>query len=82
MLDVLREKGLLKDNPWIDPFQITFYHLWYHEGRRARHSAMMAAPDYAHWHGFFELQQSLYKLEELYKIQIESGKIEGFHPIN
>ena len=74
MLDDLKAKGLLEENPWIDEFQITFYHLWHHEGRRARHGAMMGAPDWAHWHGFFELQQDLYKLEELYKERIEKHK--------
>ena len=36
MLDELKSKDLLKDNPWIDEFQITFYYLWHHQGRRAR----------------------------------------------
>jgi len=30
MLDELKSKDLLKDNPWIDEFQITFYYLWHH----------------------------------------------------
>ncbi len=76
MLDELEEAGLLKENPWIDEFQITFYHLWHHEGRRARQGAMKGAPDYAHWHGFFELQQDLYKLEEIYKKRMRDKKIE------
>jgi hypothetical protein len=76
MLDELGEKGLLKDNPWTDEFQIVFYHLWHHEGRRARQGALMGAPDYAHWHGFFELQQDLYKLEEIYEKRLETGSIE------
>jgi len=76
MLDELGEKGLLKDNPWTDEFQIVFYHLWHHEGRRARQGALMGAPDYAHWHGFFELQLDLYKLEELYEKRLETGQIE------
>lgn len=76
MLDELKSKGLLKDNPWTDEFQITFYHLWHHEGRRARHGAMMGAPDYAHWHGFFELQQDLYKLKAIHQKRLETGKIE------
>jgi len=76
MLDELGEKGLLKDNPWTDEFQITFYHLWHHEGRRARQGALMGAPDYAHWHGFFELQQDLYKLEGIYEKRLETGEIE------
>lgn len=72
----LEEKGLLKDNPWTDEFQITYYYLWHHEGRRARQGALMGAPDYAHWHGFFELQQDMYKLEQIYNQRIETGKIE------
>jgi hydroxylamine dehydrogenase len=76
MLDELAAKGLLKDNPWTDEFQITFYHLWHHEGRRARQGALMGAPDYAHWHGFFELQQDLYKLEGIHEKRLETGVIE------
>ena len=72
----LEEKGLLKDNPWKDEFQIIYYYLWHHEGRRARQGAMMGGPDYAHWHGFFELQQDLYKLEDIYEKRIETGEIE------
>lgn len=36
---------------------------------------MMAGPDWAHWHGFFELQLDLYKLEEIYKQRLKTGKI-------
>lgn len=76
MLDDLREKGLLKDNPWTDAFQIKYYFLWHHEGRRARMGAMHGAPDYAHWHGFFELMLDLNELKGMYERRIESGRIE------
>jgi hydroxylamine dehydrogenase len=76
MLQALKEKGPLKDNPWTDEFQITYYNLWHHEGRRARQGAMMGAADYAHWYGFFELQQDLYKLEQIYEKRVESGMVE------
>jgi hypothetical protein len=72
----LADKGLLKENPWSDEFQIIYYYLWHHEGRRARHGAMMNAPDWAHWHGFFELQQDLYKLQDIYDKRIETDQIE------
>lgn len=72
----LEDKGLLKKNPWDDEFQKTFYVLWHHEGRRARQGAAMGAPDWAHWHGFFELQQDLYKLKSIYKKRLKTGKIE------
>ena len=68
--------GLLKENPWKDEFQITYYYLWHHEGRRARQGALMGGPDWAHWHGFFELQQDLYKMEDIYNLRIETGEIE------
>ncbi|MGB0866076.1 MAG: hypothetical protein ACPGSC_06175 [Granulosicoccaceae bacterium] len=76
MLNDLKERKLLKDNPWADEFQITYYYLWHHEGRRARQGAMMGAADYARWHGFFELQQDLYKLEQIYQKRINNNSIE------
>ena len=76
MLDDLSEKGLLKENPWEDEFQILYYHLWHHEGRRARQGALMGAPDWAHWHGFFILQQDLYRMQDIYNYRIEHGEIE------
>ena len=76
LLESLRTQNLLGKNPWADEFQITYYHLWHHEGRRARQGAMMGAPDYAHWHGFFELQQALYKLEKIYEKRMASGEID------
>ncbi|MDH5526172.1 MAG: multiheme c-type cytochrome [Nitrospirota bacterium] len=48
----------------------TWFELWHHEGRRARHAASMQAPDYTHWHGTYELAKHFYgkyvpELEEL-----------------
>ena len=76
MRDELAAQDLLLDNPWIDAFQIKFYHLWHHEGRRARHGAMMAGPDWAHWHGFFELQQTFYELQRIHDKRLQNGEIE------
>ncbi len=72
----LKAKGLLKENPWADEFQKIYYHLWHHEGRRARQGSLMGGPDYAHWHGFFELMQDMYKLKDIYKARMKNGKIE------
>jgi len=72
----LAEKGLLGENPWTDEFQVLYYYLWHHEGRRARQGSMMGGPDWAHWHGFFELQQDIYKMREIYNQRIETGQIE------
>lgn len=76
MKDKLAEKGLLKDNPWNDEFQLTFYHLWHHQGRRARMGALHGAADYAHWHGFFELMQDIYKLKAIFEKRMETEQSE------
>ena len=76
MKNDLAERGLLKENPWKDEFQIRYYYLWHHEGRRARQGAMMQGPDWAHWHGFFELQQDIYAMQEIYEKRIATGEIE------
>ena len=76
MYQDLKAKDLLGENPWADEFQTTYYFLWHHEGRRARQGALMGAPDWAHWHGFFELQLDMYELEEIYADRIATGEIE------
>ncbi len=76
MLDDLKSKKLLKEDPWADEFQRIYYHLWHHEGRRMRQGAMMNGPDYAHWHGVFEVKDDIRKLQDIYDKRIKSGTIE------
>ncbi|MGM0645110.1 MAG: multiheme c-type cytochrome [Thermodesulfobacteriota bacterium] len=57
MLDKLYDKGLLDDDKYFDEkLEVEFYELWHHEGRRARMGTAMMAPDYAWWHGFYEVK--------------------------
>ncbi len=72
----LAKKGLLKEDPWKDGFQELMYYLWHHSGRRARQGSAMGAPDYAHWHGFFQVFQVFKDMEDLYDYRIENKKIE------
>ena len=76
MFNELKEKNLLKKETNADEFQKLFYHLLHHEGRRMRQGALMGGPDYAHWHGVFELQYDLAEMKTIYKKRIESGKID------
>ncbi|MCP4139825.1 MAG: beta-ketoacyl-ACP synthase [Chloroflexi bacterium] len=76
----LAEAGLLKENPWEDGFMILHYYVWHHDGRRARMASMMGSPDWAHWHGFFMLQQKLNLATEIYEIRMETGEIETAAP--
>jgi hypothetical protein len=38
----------------------SWWELWHHEGRRARHGASMMGPDYTHWHGTYEVAKTFY----------------------
>jgi hydroxylamine dehydrogenase len=70
----------LRDTPvnFANEIDWTYYLLWHHEGRRARHGAAMMGPDYTHWHGTFEVAETFYtkfvpQLREL----IEKGEASG-----
>ena len=57
IIDSLYESKLLSRDRYFDEdLEWEFYELWHHEGRRARMGAAMMAPDYAWWHGFYELK--------------------------
>ena len=72
----LADKGLLKKDPWKDGFQEMMYYLWHHTGRRARQGTAMGAPDYAHWHGTFQMFQVYKDMEDIYNYRIKNNKIE------
>ncbi len=76
MLKDLKAKGLLKKDKWSDGFQELYYYLWHHVGRRARHGAAMDGPDYAHWHGFFQLFQVFKDMRAIYNYRIKNNRIE------
>ena len=57
----LREHKLITPTQFDDEIEWTWFYLWHHEGRRARHGASMMAPDYAHWHGMFEVAERFYR---------------------
>lgn len=73
LIDVYHEKfakpglalyGLAK--PLMEPVEFTnrldwtWFEIWHHEGRRARHGASMMGPDYTHWHGTYEVAKHFY----------------------
>ncbi len=77
----LAAKGLLGKDPWQDGFQELMYYLWHHTGRRARQGAAMNAPDYAHWHGFFQVFQVYQDMQNIYNMRLETGKIEKYSTV-
>ena len=75
LMDELYQAGILSDERFFDEdLEWEFYELWHHEGRRARMGAAMMAPDYAWWHGFYELKKrSLNIIESTKKLKRGSG---------
>jgi hypothetical protein len=64
-MDSLYKTGLLSSRSYFDEeLEWEFYELWHHEGRRARMGAAMMAPDYAWWHGFYELKHRFVRINQ------------------
>ncbi len=81
MLDDLTARELVKNDAWRDGFQELFYFLWHHTGRRARQGAVMNAPDYAHWHGFFQVMQVYKDREDISNWRIQHNKVEALRTV-
>lgn len=60
IMGALAENGLLSKTQFDEEIEWTWFYLWHHEGRRARHGVSMMAPDYTHWHGMFEVAERFY----------------------
>ena len=56
----LEDKGYLSREPMDAKIKWTWFEIWHHEGRRARHGASMSGPDYTWWHGIYEVSQHTY----------------------
>jgi predicted heme/steroid binding protein len=64
-VDALYTDGLLSKSSYFDEaLEWEFYEFWHHEGRRARMGAAMMAPDYAWWHGFYELKHRFVRINQ------------------
>jgi hydroxylamine dehydrogenase len=57
-----------------DKLDWIYYELWHHEGRRTRHGAAMLGPDYAWWHGMYEVAKKFYT-EFLPEVKVTAGPV-------
>jgi hypothetical protein len=74
----LSKQGLLTKEQFDEEIEWTWFYLWHHEGRRARHGASMMAPDYAHWHGMYEVAERFYmELIPQAREMVEHAREEG-----
>jgi hypothetical protein len=60
IFDALKQGGLAGDTPFAQEVDWTWFEVWHHQGRRARHGASMQGPDYTHWHGLYEVAKVFY----------------------
>lgn len=79
IMAALSETGLVSAQQFDEEIEWTWFYLWHHEGRRARHGASMMAPDYAHWHGMYEVAERFYQelipqAREIAEHAVEQGK--------
>jgi len=70
-------KPLLSPVQFANKLDFTWFEIWHHEGRRARHGASMMGPDYTHWHGTYEVAKHFYtkmvpELEDLIRDGLRS----------
>ena len=77
-MKLLREHELLTPAQFDEQVEWTWWEIWHHEGRVARHGASMMAPDYTHWHGLYEVAKHWYskfipELEEVAEANLASG---------
>ncbi len=57
IIDELKAAGKITKPDFDDRIEWTWYEIWHHEGRRGRHGAAMQGPDYAWWHGMYEVSK-------------------------
>jgi len=69
----LREHDLLSPAPFDEPIDYLFFELWHHWGRTAKFGFWMQGPDYAQWHGAYELLSDLAELRELVELKLEEA---------
>ncbi len=87
IMNALKDNQLISKQDFDDEIEWTWFYLWHHEGRRARHGASMMAPDYAHWHGMYEVAERFYmelipQAREIAHAANETGKGEAAEAVN
>ena len=61
IMKMVKTKGLLKNKAsFSNDLEWEYWELWHHEGRRARMGAAMMGPDYAWWHGIYDVAHNFY----------------------
>lgn len=61
IIKMLKAKKVLENKAaFSNEVEWQYWELWHHEGRRARMGAAMMGPDYAWWHGIYDVAHNFY----------------------
>jgi hypothetical protein len=61
IIKMVKEKKLLANKAaFSNDIEWEYWELWHHEGRRARMGTAMMGPDYAWWHGIYDVAHNFY----------------------
>ncbi|MGL1893035.1 MAG: multiheme c-type cytochrome [Spirochaetaceae bacterium] len=60
VMNELKADGLVDPIQFNEEIEWAYWHLWHHEGRRARNGYAMLSPDYVQWHGMYEVAERFY----------------------
>jgi len=61
IMKLLKEAKVMdKPAAFANSVEWEYWELWHHEGRRARMGAAMMGPDYAWWHGIYDVAHNFY----------------------
>lgn len=72
----LQANGLMTEAPFDEPIDYTYFNLWHHWGRTTKFGTWMQGPDYAQWHGAYEVLHELAELRETAAERLEEAGIE------
>jgi hydroxylamine dehydrogenase len=72
----LQENNLLTSAPFDEPIDFVYFNLWHHWGRTTKFGAWMQGPDYAQWHGAYEVLHDLAELKEQAGEKLDAAGIE------
>jgi len=59
----LKENGLLTAAPFDQPVDFLDFDIWHHWGRTTKFGTWMQGPDYAQWHGIYEMLRDISEME-------------------
>lgn len=61
IMEMINTKKLMKNKAsFANEIEWQYWELWHHEGRRARMGTAMMGPDYAWWHGIYDVAHNFY----------------------